>query len=208
MKASRYSSRDSRPSAATGSARMPTSISPACSLASIGAVWYSYRRSSRRGSPLRTADGHARQQVRTDGRQQRHPQPPAERIALAARQRHHLIARLQDPARARDDRLARLGQAHVVGRPLDQLHAQAVLQLLQLCGERRLADEAACRGPPEVPQVGHRHKIAQVLELHVHAPNIRHLSNASNQSIGAIARPAPSWPLVVTRSRTHDRRRP
>ena len=157
---------------------MPTSISPGVQLGEHRRGLILVQAQLQARQPLAHGGRYARQQVRSDGRQQRHPQPPAERIALAARQRHHLVARLEDPARARDDRLARLGQADVVGRPLDQLHAQAVLQLLQLCGERRLADETACGGPPEVPQVGHRHEIAQILELHVHAPNIRHLSNS------------------------------
>ena len=49
---------------------------------------------------------HPRQKVRADGRQQRDAQPAAERILVTARELHHLIARLEDAARACHDLLA------------------------------------------------------------------------------------------------------
>ena len=41
------------------------------------------------------------------------------------------------------------------------------LELLQLRRQRRLADEAALGGAPEVARVGHRDQVAQVLQLDV-----------------------------------------
>src|SRR6202040_867514 len=53
-------------------------------------------------------------------------------------------------------------------RALDELHAQILLELFQLRGQGRLADETTRRGPAEVPLIRHRHQITQVLELEVH----------------------------------------
>ena len=49
-----------------------------------------------------------------------------------------------------------------------RLYAERLLELLQLRRQRRLADEAARRGAAEVARVGHRHEVAQVLELQFH----------------------------------------
>src|SRR5207248_3435088 len=73
-----------------------------------------------------------------------------------------------DAPRARHDLLPGRGEGHVVGRALDQLQAERLLELLQLRREGRLADEAARGGPPEMAQVRHGHEIAQVLELQIH----------------------------------------
>ena len=86
---------------------------------------------------------------------------------MSARQRDHFIARFEDAPGARHDLLARFGERDLVGIALDELHAQVVLQLLELGGERGLAHERALRGPAEVPLVGQRDEVTQVLELQV-----------------------------------------
>ncbi len=50
---------------------------------------------------------------------------------------------------------------------LDELHAQVLLQFLQLRGECRLGDEAALRGAPEMTRVRHSHEVPQILQLEV-----------------------------------------
>ena len=117
-----------------------------------------------------------RQQVRADGRQQRHPQLAGERIALAARQRDDLVARLQDAPRARHDLFPGRGKRDVVGCPFDELHPEGLLEFFQLRRQRRLADEAARGRAAEVPVIGHGHQVAQVLELQLHDRDIRNLS--------------------------------
>ncbi len=67
---------------------------------------------------------HVRQQIRPDRRQQRHAQRPCERIAVRARKRADLVARLDDQPGALDDLPARLGQRHVARPALDQLHPE------------------------------------------------------------------------------------
>ena len=56
----------------------------------------------------------------------------------------------------------------LLGVALDELHAEGVLELLQLRRQRRLADEAARGGAAEVALIGHGHQITQVLELQFH----------------------------------------
>jgi hypothetical protein len=120
--------------------------------------------------------GDVRQQVGADCRQQRHAQLARKRLAPVLREHHHLIGRLQDAPRTRHDLDAGLSEGHVVRGALDELHPEALLELLQLRRERRLADEALRRRPPEMTLVGHCDEVAQVLELEFHAANIRYLS--------------------------------
>ena len=116
---------------------------------------------------LADARRHQRQQVRTDGGQQRHAQAAGQRIALQCGQRDDLVAGLDDAARARDHLGAGLGQRDAPRVAFHQLHAEVVLELLQLRRQRGLADEAARRRLAEMARVGHRHEVAQVLELQV-----------------------------------------
>src|SRR4029079_6451879 len=78
------------------------------------------------------------------------PQAPGERVAVAARQLDDLVAGVEDAPRAFHDLLARGGQLHAFWRALDELHAEVFLELLQLRGQRRLADEAALGGAAEM----------------------------------------------------------
>ncbi len=86
---------------------------------------------------------------------------------MRARQGHHLVAGFQDAPGACRDLLPRLGEGHVVGLSLDELHPEVFLELLELRGQGGLAHEAALRRPAEMPAVGDRHQVAQVFELDV-----------------------------------------
>ncbi len=86
---------------------------------------------------------------------------------MSSRQGHHLVARLEDAARPGDDLLPGGGERNVVGLPLDELHAQVLLQLLQLRRKRRLADEAALGRPAEVAGIRHGDQVAQVFQFDV-----------------------------------------
>src|SRR5687767_10556385 len=93
-----------------------------------------------------------------------------------------LVTGFEDAAGALDDLLAGGGERHALGCPLDELHAQVVLQLLELRRQGGLAHEASFGRAAEMAGVGHRHEVSQVLELEV-----RHrcsLWSLSNQSIG------------------------
>src|SRR5581483_8929452 len=94
-------------------------------------------------------------------------QPSGERIAVRSRQGHDLIACLQDAARPGDDVLPGVGEGDIVRLPLDELDAEVLLQLLQLRRERRLADEAALRRPPEMPRIGDRDEITEIFQFDV-----------------------------------------
>ena len=65
------------------------------------------------------------------------------------------------------DRLADVGQHDLPGAALDQLHAELVLQLLQLGRQRRLADEARLGGATEVAVVRNGDQVPEVLQVHV-----------------------------------------
>ena len=72
----------------------------------------------------------------------------------------------QDPARARHERLARLGDRDPPGGPLHQGEADLLLEPADLLRERRLGDVLARRGPREVLLVGERDEVAQLPEFH------------------------------------------
>src|ERR1700746_653760 len=87
---------------------------------------------------------------------------------MTAGELHHLVARFEDAPCPRDDFLPACRERDVGRRPLDELHAEGLLELLQLRGESRLAHEAARRRAPEVTLVGHGHEGAQGLQLQLH----------------------------------------
>src|SRR5262249_20868768 len=88
-----------------------------------------------------------------------------------AREAHDFVAGRDDlPGACRYGRTG-FGQQHVPWLPLDQLHAEVVLELAQLCRQRRLADEAGSRGTAEVACFSQPGEVAQVLELQLcHRP--------------------------------------
>ena len=92
---------------------------------------------------------------------------PGERIAVALGELDDFLARFEDAARPRDDLFAGGGQRHALGRALDELHAEIVLELLELRRQGRLAHEAALGRTPEVARVGDRDQVTQVLEFEV-----------------------------------------
>ena len=60
----------------------------------------------------------------------RDAQRAGQRVAMRARERHHLIARLKNAPRARHDLLSRRGERDALGLPLDELHSEVLLELL------------------------------------------------------------------------------
>src|ERR1700722_19949589 len=71
-------------------------------------------------------------------------------------------------AGVRHDRIAGRREGHGARGALDQLHAEAFLQLSQLAPERRLRDMTALRRMAKVPQVRDRDQIAQFRQGHGH----------------------------------------
>jgi hypothetical protein len=72
----------------------------------------------------------------------------------------------QHPRRLRQKAPAGLGQHHSRGAPVEEQHAELVLQRLDLGGEGRLADVQPFGGPREVRKFGDREEAAQLIELH------------------------------------------
>jgi len=112
----------------------------------------------------------ARQQIRSDGGDEPHFQFPGERIGVAARQRDDFVALIQHAARANHDLPAHLGKLYVLRLSLHQFDAEIFLELLQLSGQSRLADERSLRRLAEMTGVGQRHQIFEVLEIHRSLP--------------------------------------
>ncbi|GGX75589.1 hypothetical protein GCM10010510_20300 [Streptomyces anandii JCM 4720] len=95
---------------------------------------------------------------------QPHPAPP---------QLHQLLHLVPSGVRVGEDapgqrqqRLARGGERDVAPGPQEQIRAQFPLQRLDLLRQRRLGDMDHVRGPGEVPRLGHRHEVLELLELH------------------------------------------
>ncbi len=108
-----------------------------------------------------------RQQVRPDGRYHREAQLAGKRIAMRARDLHHLVARVDDEPRTGHDLGPGIGERHALRLTLDELQPEGFLELAQLRRERWLAHEATLGRLAEMLQVGHRHEVAQVLQLDV-----------------------------------------
>src|SRR3982074_1035258 len=152
---------------------MPTSSSPPCSFSSIGAVWYSYRRNCRRGRLLRIAGATRGSRYGPMVGSRATPRLPASRSPRPGAPRPHPpapAAALEEAPPPRPDLFTGRGERDVVGRPLDELHPESLLELFQLRRQRRLADEAARGSTAEVTVVGHGHQVAQVLEFQLHGP--------------------------------------
>ena len=81
----------------------------------------------------------------------------AREVGQIARRRQHALGAPRDLG-------ADLGQDHVAGPPLDQLHAEVLLQIADLHGQRRLGHGAGLGGPAEMPVLGQRGQIAQLLQ--------------------------------------------
>ena len=77
----------------------------------------------------------------------------------------------QDAPGQREERLARVRERDVAACPQEQLGPQLPFQRLDLLGQRRLRDMDEIRGAREVPGLGDRHEVLELLELHT--PRIR-----------------------------------
>ena len=125
----------------------------------------------------------ARQQIRAYGRNERDLQLAGQRIGVVAREREDLVAFAQHVPRACHDLLADLRELDVLRMALDQLYAQILLELLELCRQRRLAHERALCRAAEMTGIGQRNQVLEVLEIHPFAPTYRYRRSLSNASI-------------------------
>src|SRR3546814_8917575 len=82
----------------------------------------------------------------------------------------HLLDIGNDAPRARGDVAPGRGQHHLARRAFDQRHAQFLLQLADLGGERGLADEARRRGAAEVQVLGEGDEVLEVTQVHGFPP--------------------------------------
>ncbi len=109
---------------------------------------------------------HPRQQVRPDRRDQRNPQLARQGIALGLRQLDDRVRFLQHAAGSLDHLLAGRGQRYPPGLALDQRHAEVALELADLGGQGRLADETPLRRAAEMPLIGEGNEVAEVAQVH------------------------------------------
>jgi hypothetical protein len=75
------------------------------------------------------------------------------------------IDRGKNVARLLEEDLARDGQRHAPGGPIQQLCADGFLELRDLMRDRRLRHVADGRGAGEVPPLGDRHECLQIREI-------------------------------------------
>ena len=130
--------------------------------------------------------GHARQQIRADGRQNAQPDPPGERLLSAERHRAKLLDLGQDAAGLADNVLAGRGWRGAVAAALEDRDAKIKLCLGNLGREARLADMELSGRFMEAPAIGHGDDVLKLSEGRAHDRlkllNIRYLS------IGAIGK--------------------
>jgi len=94
----------------------------------------------------------------------------AERIGVAAGERDDFITLVEHAPCADHHLLAHFGELYVLRLALDQLHAQILFEFLQLCGQGRLAHECPLGRLAEMPGIGQRHQVLQILEIHTLTP--------------------------------------
>ena len=109
---------------------------------------------------------HVRQQVRAEGGEHAQPQRAGFGIAAATGGLAHLLDIGHDPARALDHLHPGGGQHHLARCAFDQHHAELVLQLADLGGQRGLADEAGVRRLAEVAEISEGHQVLEVAQVH------------------------------------------
>src|SRR6185437_12258994 len=109
---------------------------------------------------------YVRQKVRAEGRKDAKAQAAGFRILVAMRDVSDLLDFVQHLARARHDLLADVGQQDLARRALHQCHAEFVLELLDLGGQGRLADEACLGGAAEVLVVGEGNEVMEIAQVH------------------------------------------
>ena len=71
------------------------------------------------------------------------------------------LGQLQDPPGIRQERHPGRGERDRPGGAVDELHAEFVLQLLDLPAQRRLGHVQTLGGPPEVQLLGYRNEAGQ-----------------------------------------------
>ena len=107
---------------------------------------------------------HGREQVRRDGGDHAEAQAPGEGFALRARRVQELVRGGEDRARLGGQLEARAGRHHPARVPLEQLHAQQGLQLLELGAERRLGDAARLGRLAEVQVLGDGDEVLELAD--------------------------------------------
>ena len=143
---------------------------------------------------------HMRQQVGPQRGEHSQPDGAGLGVLAAAGGFLHLLDLGHDAARALGGIAAGRCQHDLARRALHQRHAQFVLQLLDLGGERGLADVARGGGTTEMLVVGQGHQVLQVAQIHRNPPSrsaerrgrtaraMHHAATASAVSTGAEVR--------------------
>src|SRR5690606_14721275 len=98
----------------------------------------------------------------TDRRNQRDLELTRKRVVLVACQRDDCLALLDHASCERQDPGPHISEDDSSGLSLDQLHAEIVLQLLDLCRQGRLADEATFRCFAKMTGLGECDEVTKV----------------------------------------------
>ena len=118
------------------------------------------------GEALAYLRHHVRQQVRAKGGEDAQPHGARFGILLAPGGLFHLLHLGHDPPRALGCIEAGGGQHYPAWGAFHQGHAQLFLELADLGGQGRLADEARGRGTAEMLVVGQRDQVVDVAQVH------------------------------------------
>ncbi len=105
---------------------------------------------------------------------------PANGSLLLRRQCDDLVAFVQHASGAHNHLFADFGELHVPRLTLHQLDAEILLELFELRGQRGLAHERAFRRPAEMPGVGERHQVFEIL-FRIHTIDVLYQIDEFNQ---------------------------
>ena len=130
----------------------------------FGEIFLDLQRHRRRALVQRR--NQVRQQVRRDGVDHAEPEQADQLVASRLRDVADAGRFLQDLLRLLDDALADRRDRHLVLAALENLRAQLLLELLDRDRQRRLADEAMLRCPPEIAFLCDGDDVAKLVEGH------------------------------------------
>ena len=105
-----------------------------------------------------------RQHIGRKRRDHAEPQPPGEQASAVARELGQVARGSEHALGAPRHLRAGVGQDHLARAPLDQFDAEVLLELADLHRQRRLRHRTGLRGLAEVPVLGERGQISQLLQ--------------------------------------------
>ena len=130
----------------------------------VGLILQQHEAQLRKGTP--EGGGDPGQQIGRDGGNQSNPEFARQRVLMGPRGFHDFLDPVENQACPVGDLVPEFGDHDTPLIALDELHAELLLELFDLCAERRLADETALRRPSEVVLLGQGDEVTECPDTH------------------------------------------